>query len=70
MINRIPEALRPSLHEGQPSQSGFGGLRDLAEKHLGNRIRQVKTFVQEHPAAGIGAALFLGVVLGWVIKRK
>lgn len=70
MINRVMEALPPPMREEQPSQPGFGGLRDLAEKHLANRIRQVKTFVQEHPATGIGTALFLGVVLGWVIKRK
>jgi ElaB/YqjD/DUF883 family membrane-anchored ribosome-binding protein len=26
-------------------------------------------FIEEHPLAGLGVALCLGVILGWVIKR-
>ena len=70
MMNRIPDYLPTSSRIGQPSQSAFQELRDLAQKQIAGRMRQVQTYVQEHAVTGIGAAFCIGIFLGWVIKRR
>jgi len=69
MINRIPESLPLPRRNDQPSTS-FYDLRNLAQKQCADRVRQVKTYVQEHPVAGIGTAFGIGILLGWIIKRR
>ena len=70
MMNRIPDYLPTSSRIDEPSQSAFQELRDLAQKQIAERMRQVRTYVQEHAVTGIGAAFCIGVFLGWVIKRR
>lgn len=70
MKNRIPEYLPAPRQKGQPSQPAFQELRNLAQKQIAYRMRQVETYVQEHPVTGIGAAFCIGSFLGWVIKRR
>ena len=70
MTNRIPDYLPAASRQDQASQPAFQELRDLAQKQIADRMRQVATYVQEHPATGIGAAFCLGIFLGWVIKRR
>ncbi len=55
---------------GQSSQPAFQELRDLAQQQIADRLRQVETHVQSHPAVGIAAAICIGIFLGWMIKRK
>ena len=33
-------------------------------------LKRIETQVVEHPAASLGVALSLGVLLGWLIKRR
>lgn len=70
MKNRIPDYLPVPRRTGPASQPAFQDLRDLAQKQIADRIRQVETYVQTHPAAGIGAAICIGIFLGWMIKRR
>jgi ElaB/YqjD/DUF883 family membrane-anchored ribosome-binding protein len=70
MINRIPDYPLAPKRKGQPSQPTFQELRDVAQKEFAYRMSQVETYVQEHPVTGIGAALCIGVFIGWVIKRR
>jgi ElaB/YqjD/DUF883 family membrane-anchored ribosome-binding protein len=39
---------------------------------IGNLLerRRIEQWVGEHPLASIGAALFSGAALGWLIKRR
>jgi ElaB/YqjD/DUF883 family membrane-anchored ribosome-binding protein len=70
MKNRIPEYLPVPRQTGQASQPAFQELRDLAQKQIAERMRQVEKYVQTHPVAGIGAAICIGIFLGWMIKRR
>jgi ElaB/YqjD/DUF883 family membrane-anchored ribosome-binding protein len=70
MTSRIPNYLPVRRQTAQPSQSVIQELRNSAQKQIGQRIRQVETFIQEHPATGIGAAFCIGILLGWFIKRR
>jgi ElaB/YqjD/DUF883 family membrane-anchored ribosome-binding protein len=69
MKNRIPDYLPSPMGTGQPSQPAQE-LGDLAQKQIACRLRPIETYVQEHPATGIGAAFCIGIFLGWVIKRR
>jgi ElaB/YqjD/DUF883 family membrane-anchored ribosome-binding protein len=70
MINRIPDYPLASPRTVQPSERAFQELRNLARKQFADRMRQAETYVREHPVSGLGAAFCLGILLGWVIKRK
>jgi len=70
MNSRIPDHLLGPNQTGQPSQPAFQALRNLAQKQIADRMRQVKTCVQEHPVTGIGMAFCIGVFLGWISKRR
>ena len=70
MKNRVPDYLPAARQTGQASLPAFQELRDLAQKQIADQMHQVKTYVQAHPATGVGAAFCLGIYLGWVIKRR
>lgn len=70
MKNRIPDYLPDTTRTESPSAPTFQALRDLARKQFADRMRQAETYVREHPVVGLGAAFCIGILLGWVIKRK
>ena len=70
MINRIPDYPLSPPQMVQPSERVFEELRDLVRKQFVDRTRQAETYIREHPVSGLGAAFCIGIVLGWVIKRK
>lgn len=70
MKNRIPDYLPVQRNKAQSPPAVFQGLRDMGEKQITYRIRQVKSYIQVHPVTGIGAAFCLGILLGWFNKRK
>ena len=70
MKNRIPDYLPAPRRKGQPSQPTLQELRNLVQNEIAYRMRQVQTYVQEHPGTGIGAAFCTGIFLGWVVKRR
>ena len=55
----------------QASGSGNGGeILVQAQEYLAEAGEIVKNLVNERPALALGAALAVGVVLGWLIKRR
>ena len=70
MKNRIPEYLPASRRKGQPSQPDLEMLRNLSRTQIADRMRQVESYVQKHPVAGIDAAFCIGIFLGWINKRR
>lgn len=70
MKNRIPDLLSPSTRNGHPSQPAFEELRNLAQRQFADRMRQIESYVQQHPATAVGAGICIGIILGWVIKRR
>lgn len=70
MRNRFPDypsVLEQSVQRSQPAPRELSNL--IAEQFV-YRMRRVEAYVQEHPVTGIGAAFFLGICLGWFIKRR
>jgi hypothetical protein len=72
MKNRIPDDLLasspPVSARRQPLPPSCSMRRN---KQLNQVQRQwIETYVQEHPAVGIGAALCIGVLIGWISKRR
>ena len=70
MINRIPDDLLASDPEVASSSTTSAELLQAAQKQFDDGRRRVETYIQEHPAAGIGAALCIGVLIGWYSKRR
>ena len=70
MSSRIPNYLPARARKGQPSQSIFQELQHLAQKQIADRVRQIETYVQEQPVTAISTAFCIGILLGWVIKRR
>lgn len=70
MNNRFPQLQPVARRPGQPPQSPFQTLRDQAEKQISDRIAGVETYIKQHPATGVGAAFCIGILLGWLIKRR
>jgi ElaB/YqjD/DUF883 family membrane-anchored ribosome-binding protein len=59
-------------HFGQPPGVQERALEVMAtakESLLGG-TRTIKDYINKQPARAVGIALGLGVVLGWVIKRR
>jgi ElaB/YqjD/DUF883 family membrane-anchored ribosome-binding protein len=55
----------------QSAESGSGGeILIQAQEYLAEAGDIVKNFVNNRPAMALGAALAVGVVLGWLIKRR
>jgi len=70
MINRIPDSLPLPKRKQPPPKPGSQALSELAQQQITYRLRQVETYVQAHPVTGIGAAFCIGILLGWIIKRR
>ena len=70
MKNRIPDYLPDSPRTDQPPERAFQELRDQARDQFAKRMRQAETYVREHPVSGLGAAFCMGILLGWIIKRR
>ena len=70
MKNRIANNLLASAPHVPRTSTASAELLHAAQKQLDQQRRWIETYVQEHPAVGIGAALCIGVLFGWIIKRK
>lgn len=70
MKNRIPNDRFIFPHQLPRTPTAPTDLLHVTQKQLDQRRRWIETYVQEHPAVGMGAALCLGVLIGWFIKRK
>jgi hypothetical protein len=70
MNNRLGIYAPAAQREGQPSPPTPLPWHDQAQKQITRGVRQIETYVQQHPITGIGAAFCIGIVLGWFIKRR
>ncbi len=70
MKNRIPSYLPLVRQDIQPAIPAFQEWQNRVHKQAAKRMRQVERLVQKHPVTGVGAAFCLGIVLGWIIKRR
>ena len=70
MKNRIPDYLLTSAPQVPRTPTAPAELLHSAQKQLNQRRRWIEMYVREHPAVGIGAALCIGVLIGWISKRR
>jgi len=70
MNNRIEKFAQP--HNGTAGGPDSGPILPDDPGQGIVQIQAAKTmqWIREHPAVSTGAALLLGVVVGWIIKRK
>ena len=70
MIDRIRD-LEASLgpQAGQLKERALD-LAAVAREQLTEGSRRLKDYVVEQPARALGIALGMGVLLGWLIKRR
>ena len=68
MKNRLLDYPAAAEHQAaaRPLQSGEEG----PESAMQQVRRRVENFIADHPGISLGAALSLGVILGWLIKRR
>ncbi len=62
-------------HNGAPKRNSDGDVSaSVAPSALGQRltgtVRTIEAQIAEHPAPFLGGSFFLGVMLGWWIKRR
>jgi ElaB/YqjD/DUF883 family membrane-anchored ribosome-binding protein len=69
MINRINVVPLDPAVQAPPLPSASTTQPQVAQQ-LGEQRRRIVTYVQENPAVSVGTALFLGVLIGWFIKRR
>ena len=67
-VNRIWEYLDdPSYGPAQPSSAS--PLEPPAQK-FEQMVRSVEVQVTNNPRVAIGIALTLGIIIGWIVKRR
>lgn len=64
-----PETRRVGDMAGPPPQTGQD-LQQIAQDQIKAWMTQLGNIVSQNPGASLGAALGMGVVLGWLIKRR
>jgi len=67
MHNRLQDLNVDALRE---KATELLGSREDVERELKDWVSQLRTYVEQSPAASLGAALSIGVVLGWLLKRR
>jgi len=70
MKNRITADLLASAPGDSWAPTGRDDLLNAARNQMSQRGRWVKRYIQDHPAVGVGVALSVGVVIGWINKRR
>ena len=70
MKNRLLDYFMTSSDPSRQSTASLEEWSEKAQSELTFVVRQVEDYVKEHPAIGIGATFTLGVILGWIVKRK
>ena len=68
MNSRIEQFSGP--HNGENSFAAPGVPGNPSLNALQNQAAKAMQWVRAYPAASVGAALFLGVLVGWFIKRR
>ena len=65
---------RPEVSNNGPGRIRFGlengEAVDMARQKASRIIREIEQFVARQPAICLGAALSVGIALGWLVKRQ
>jgi len=70
MNNRIEQFSHPHNGTAHGSVSDPGLAESEIQSSLQTQASKTMQWIKEHPAATTGAALLLGVIVGWIIKRR
>lgn len=73
MFNRLQELLMPHDSPGslyRPQSMEQSEMADQALKQLNQARHAAERFIAERPIICLAAALTLGVLIGWYVKRK
>lgn len=70
MKNRIADELLAAAPQGSGIPAAGSDLLHTAQDQLGQLVKRVEAYIQDHPGVGVGAALCIGVVIGWINKRR
>jgi ElaB/YqjD/DUF883 family membrane-anchored ribosome-binding protein len=70
MIDRIQPAGPGFADQGEELQARAAEYAQQARERFAAGSQFVKDYVAKQPARALGLALGLGVVLGWLIKRR
>jgi ElaB/YqjD/DUF883 family membrane-anchored ribosome-binding protein len=71
MIDRIQERAETGLPpQVEQLRERALDMAATARERLGEGTDLVRGFVTRHPARSLGIALGMGIILGWLIKRR
>ena len=70
MKNRLLDYFMTTSEHSQQSTAALEEWGEKAQDELTYWVHQVEAYVKEHPAIGIGATFSMGVILGWLLKRR
>jgi len=70
MKNRMTDGLLGSTPQVSQSPTLSSNLLQATQKQLQRGKQSIEMYVQKHPVVGIGGALFIGVIVGWISKRR
>ena len=70
MIDRIREAVPATGNPMDSWKEQALGFSAAAQEGFAGGTERLKAFVINQPARALGLALGVGVVLGWLIKRR
>lgn len=71
MINRIAKVLgRDGKNRPAESDSAANAAVDAAGKQLNNLREVIEGYIADYPGVALGAAVTVGVFIGWLVKRK
>lgn len=70
MIDRIREAESDWGSQVLDAREAALNYAAMAREHLTQAGERIKQYVAEKPARALGIALGLGVLVGWIIKRR
>ena len=70
MTNIIADVRPAPTRNEDPSQPAFQVLCKWSQRRVAYWTGHVESYVQEHPVTGIGAAICIGIFLGWMSKRR
>jgi len=69
VTNERPPRGRLLDHQGTAANEG-GDLGDAMSRQFEAARRSAEKFIAAHPAACLGTAVSIGILLGWWIKRQ
>jgi ElaB/YqjD/DUF883 family membrane-anchored ribosome-binding protein len=69
MINRIQDSM-PTEPTMKSADGGAQAGSDSIAERLNGAVKSIERFIATKPEICLGVALGIGVVTGWIIKRR